>query len=121
MLLPFKLGVGGIMGNGRQFMSWIGLTDLARVIRFCLEQPLSGVVNAVSPQPATNHEFTKALGKALHRPTIFPMPAFAARLAFGEMANELLLASQRVTPERLLASGFQFSTPTLAGCFAQEL
>jgi hypothetical protein len=121
MLLPFKLGVGGIIGNGRQYMSWIGLTDLARVIRFCLEQPLSGVVNAVSPQPATNHEFTKTLGKALHRPTIFPMPAFAARLAFGEMANELLLASQRVTPERLLASGFQFSTPTLAGCFAQEL
>jgi len=110
MLLPFKLGLGGRVGSGRQYWSWITLTDLVRVIEFALDTPaLSGPVNAVAPVAATNLEFTKALGRALGRPTIFPMPALAARLALGQMANDLLLASARVVPRKLEQSGFVFS------------
>jgi uncharacterized protein (TIGR01777 family) len=114
MLRPFKLGIGGRVGNGHQYLSWIALDDLARSISHAiLTDSLRGPVNAVSPHPATNREFTKALGRVLGRPTIFPLPAFAARIALGEMADELLLASARATPDRLLASGFEFQFPEL--------
>jgi uncharacterized protein (TIGR01777 family) len=109
MLLPFQLGVGGNIGDGRQYMSWIELGDLVSVIQHAIEcESLSGPVNAVAPVAATNAEYTRALGRALGRPTIFPVPAFAARLAFGKMAEDLLLASVRVEPRALLSSGFQF-------------
>ena len=104
MLLPFRLGLGGKVGTGRQYMSWIALDDHLRVIQEAItNDALRGAVNTVAPNPVTNLEFTKTLGKVLSRPTIFPLPAFAARLALGEMANDLLLASTRVQPARLQA------------------
>jgi uncharacterized protein len=116
MLLPFKMGLGGIIGSGRQYMSWITLDDAIGAIHHVLTTDrLRGPVNATSPQPVTNREFTTALGRVLRRPTIFPMPAFAARFAFGQMADELLLASARVEPAKLLASGYTFRQPHLAG------
>ena len=109
MLLPFKLGVGGRIGSGDQYMSWISLADLCRTfLHVTRTASVRGPVNAVAPTPVTNAAFTKALGAALHRPAFFPLPAFAARLALGEMADALLLASTRVIPARLLASGFFF-------------
>jgi len=114
MLPPFKMGLGGRLGNGRQYLSWIAIDDVVGVILHALAKTeLSGPVNVVAPFPVTNLEFTRALGAALHRPTIFPMPAFAARLVFGEMADNLLLASTRVEPARLLASCYKFRLPTL--------
>jgi uncharacterized protein (TIGR01777 family) len=109
MLTPIKLGVGGVVGSGQQYFSWIALDDLVSAIQHVLScANLSGAVNLVAPHPVTNREFTKTLGRVLHRPTVFPMPAVAARLAFGEMADELLLSSTRVEPRRLLESGFRF-------------
>lgn len=114
MLPPFRIGVGGRIGPGTQFMSWITLEDLVGVIRAALQNDtLAGPVNAVSPQPVTNSAFTAALATALRRPALLPMPAFAARLAFGEMADALLLASARVEPARLTAAGHVFRHPTL--------
>lgn len=114
MLTPFKLGGGGRVGSGRQYWSWISVDDAAGAFLHALmTQSLSGPVNAVAPHPVTNQEFTKTLGKVLGRPTLVPMPAFAARLALGEMADELLLASTRVTPGRLLDSGYTFRHSTL--------
>jgi uncharacterized protein len=114
MLTPFKLGVGGAIGSGRQYFSWIALDDLVSAIGFVLRTAaMSGPVNAVAPQPVTNREFTKTLGRVLGRPTVLPMPAFAARLAFGEMADEMLLSGARVEPRALLASGFKFQYPEL--------
>jgi uncharacterized protein (TIGR01777 family) len=109
MLLPFRLGVGGILGSGSQYVSWITLDDAVGIILHALAtEGLNGPVNAVAPRAVTNREFTKTLGGVLKRPTIFPMPAFAARLAFGEMADALLLSSARVVPERLQATGFRY-------------
>lgn len=109
MLTPFKLGLGGNMGNGRQWWSWIDVGDLVGAIHHILENDrLAGPVNAVAPSPVTNAEFTKTLAGVLSRPAILPMPALAARLAFGQMADELLLASQRVEPTKLMASGYPF-------------
>ncbi len=109
MLLPFKLGAGGVLGNGRQYFSWISLDDVVRAIQFAVENDsLSGPVNLVSPNTVTNREFTKTLGQVLSRPTVLPMPAFAARLAFGEMADSLLLASTRVVPKALATAGFDY-------------
>lgn len=114
MLLPFKLGGGGVIGDGQQWMSWIALDDAAGAIQHCLAtESVTGPVNAVSPNPVTNYEYTKTLGKVLGRPTVLPMPAFVARLAFGRMADELLLASARVMPRELTASGYQFRQPEL--------
>ena len=114
MLLPFRLGLGGPVGSGRQYMSWITIDDAVGAIRHALVmQTLSGPVNVVSPNPVTNLEFSRALGRALRRPAFAPMPAFAARLAFGEMADALLLASTRVVPDALLASGHILSHPDL--------
>jgi uncharacterized protein (TIGR01777 family) len=122
MLLPFKLGVGGKVGSGKQYYSWIALDDVIEIIHFALaNEQLSGAVNVVAPEPATNAEFTKALGRALSRPTIFPAPAFGLRLAFGEMADALLLASERVLPERLRAAGYQFKYPSLDGALQHLL
>lgn len=107
MLPPFKLGLGGKVGSGFQYMSWISITDVVGAVMHVLKsKELSGPLNIVSQQPVTNLEFTKALGRVLSRPTVFPLPAFAARLAFGEMANELLLSSTGVIPSRLIRSGF---------------
>ena len=122
MLLPFRMGVGGNIGNGRQYWSWIGLNDLARVFAYCLDNPeIRGPVNAVSPNCMTNADFTKAVGSVLHRPTVLPLPAFAAKLVLGEMADELLLASVRVKPEKLLSAGFQFQQPDLKQCLQFEM
>jgi uncharacterized protein len=114
LLTPFRLGVGGQLGNGRQWMSWISLTDAVRAIRFALARPgLQGVANAVAPQPVTNAEFTRALGAVLGRPTLFTVPTAALRLGFGEMAEVTLLASQRALPEHLEAAGFRFEHPRI--------
>lgn len=122
MLLPFKLGVGGRIGSGMQFWSWISIDDAVGAICHALAtEQLAGPVNAVAPQSMTNKEFTKVLGRVLRRPTIIPMPAFAARLAFGEMAEELMLASTRVEPVRLLESGYEFRQPTLEIALRQLL
>jgi hypothetical protein len=126
MLLPFRLGVGGKVGSGEQYMSWISLADQIRTLIHAIRtDSLRGPINAVAPAPVTNAAFTKALGRALHRPTVLPMPAFAARLVFGEMADALLLASTRVIPQRLLASGFFFKDreiePTLARIVKEKL
>ncbi len=109
MLTPFKLGLGGRVGSGRQYVSWASLDDAVGAILHAVHtESVSGPVNVVAPAPCTNLELTKALGAALKRPTIFPVPAFGARLIFGEMADALLLASQRVLPERLKATGYSF-------------
>jgi hypothetical protein len=114
MLVPFRLGLGGVVGSGRQFLPWIELSDAAGVVLFSIvSDSLSGPVNAVAPQAVTNREFTRALGHALRRPTVFPLPAAVARLAFGEMADELLLASARAEPRKLLASGYAFRRPEI--------
>ena len=114
MIPPFKLGAGGRLGTGRQFISWIAIDDVLGALEHALDTPaLSGPVNTVSPSPATNDEFTRTLGHVLRRPTIAAMPAFAARLLFGEMAGALLLSSQRVEPQRLVESGYRFRFPDL--------
>ena len=114
MLTPFRLGLGGRIGNGRQFMSWIALDDaIGAIYQALMTESLAGAVNLVTPNPVTNQEFTKTLGRVIRRPTIFPMPAPAARLALGEMADALLLASARVHPARLLTSGYAFRYPDL--------
>jgi uncharacterized protein len=122
MLPPFKAGLGGILGNGRQFMSWIAVDDAIGVIEHALvDESLCGPVNAVTPQPVTNRDFTKALGRALGRPTLFPVPSFVLRLAFGELAEALLLASARVVPARLQSSGYSFRYPDLPGALKHLL
>lgn len=114
MLLPFKLGGGGIVGNGQQWWSWVCLDDLPRIILHCIQtESLSGPVNATAPGAVNNREFTKTLGRVLRRPTIFPMPAFVVKLAFGEMGDELLLGSTHVVPEQLKTSGYEFAHPEL--------
>jgi len=110
MLLPFKLGAGGRLGSGQQWMSWVTLEDVVGILRMAIEKTVvRGAVNVVAPQPVKNAEFTKVLAKALHRPAIFPAPVFALRLALGEMANALLLSSQRVAPQKLEQAGFRFA------------
>ncbi|MDA1055223.1 MAG: TIGR01777 family oxidoreductase [Planctomycetota bacterium] len=114
MLLPFKLGGGGRVGSGKQYWSWISIDDAVGAIHHAMmADSLAGPVNVVAPNPVTNLEFTKTLGRVLRRPTIIPMPAFAAKLALGEMADELLLASSRVDAKKLLQSGYEFRQPTL--------
>jgi uncharacterized protein (TIGR01777 family) len=114
LLTPFRLGLGGVLGSGQQYMSWIALDDLVRVIQFALHAAaLCGPVNAVTPEPITNREFTKTLGRVLGRPTVLRMPAAAIRLAFGEMADEMLLVGARVAPSALSAARFEFHYPRL--------
>ena len=114
MLLPFKLGVGGVIGSGKQWMSWISMDDHIAAINFAIENEiLRGAVNSVSPNPVTNEEFTKTLGEVLYRPTILPLPEFAVSMIFGEMGDALLLASTNVLPKRLEDAGFEFKFPRL--------
>jgi uncharacterized protein (TIGR01777 family) len=122
MLLPFSLGLGGKIGTGRQFMSWISLDDAVGATYHALTtDSLVGAVNVVAPAPVTNSEFTRTLARVLRRPALVPMPAFAARLAFGEMADALLLASARVVPSRLQGSGYRFRHPELEGALRHLL
>lgn len=122
MLLPFKLGVGGRIGSGRQYWSWIALDDAVGAIHHALvTESLVGPVNVVVPVPATNAEFTRALGRVLRRPTIAPLPAFAVRLMLGEMADALLLASARVVPTRLQETDYTFRHPDLEGALRHLL
>jgi uncharacterized protein (TIGR01777 family) len=119
MALPFKLGAGGRLGSGRQWMSWLTLEEAVGIIGFALtNSALAGPTNAVTPNPLQNTEFTRILAKTLHRPALFPAPEFALRLALGEMADALLLASQRVKPSRLEQAGYQFADPELAHALA---
>lgn len=109
MLFPFRLGLGGRLGNGKQYISWITLQDALRAIAYCLtESGISGPVNVVAPHPATNLEFTKSLGRALFRPTVLPVPGIFIRLVLGEMGQELLLEGTRAIPKKLLDNGFSF-------------
>ncbi|MFZ1699654.1 MAG: TIGR01777 family oxidoreductase [Pyrinomonadaceae bacterium] len=114
MLTPFKLGVGGVVGNGKQWMSWISMDDHIAAINYAIEnENLRGAVNSVSPNPVTNEEFTKTLGEVLYRPTFLPLPEFAVSMVFGEMGDALLLASTKVIPKRLTDAGFEFKYPEL--------
>jgi uncharacterized protein (TIGR01777 family) len=121
MMLPFKFGAGGRIGSGRQWISWIALTDVVRIIRQALEnRAITGAVNVVAPLPVRNVDFAKALGQAMHRPAILPVPAFALEFAMGEMA-EALLASQRVLPARMEQLGYRFSERELTSALASIL
>lgn len=114
MLPAFKLGLGGVVGHGRQHISWIALPDLVRAIMFILDnETIAGPVNLTSPQPVTNREFTRTLGAVIHRPTVFPAPRFGIRILFGEMGDSLLLSGSRVMPRALPDHGFEFNYPDL--------
>jgi len=114
MALPFRLGAGGRLGSGRQWMSWLALEELVAMIQYALAtDSLAGPANAVSPHPVRNADFTKVLARVLHRPAIFPAPDFALRLALGEMADALLLASQRVLPKKFESLRYRFLLPDL--------
>jgi uncharacterized protein len=122
MLLPFRLGLGGRMGNGRQWWSWIHIDDVVAAVWHAVETPtLFGPVNTTAPNPATNAELTRVLARVVHRPAVLPVPAFAVRLAFGEFANEGLLASSRVEPKKLAASKFVFKFPALTNALNNVL
>jgi uncharacterized protein (TIGR01777 family) len=122
MLLPFRLGLGGTLGAGRQWMSWIALTDVVRALRFMIEtETLVGPVNVVAPNAVTNAEFTDTLGRVLGRPTFTKVPTFALKLALGQMAEDTALASQRVVPRRLSEAGFQFELPRIEPALRHEL
>lgn len=119
MRTPFRLGLGGRLGSGRQYISWIALADLVGIVQFLIErEDLSGAFLCTAPEPTTNAEFTKALGRVLRRPTLFPAPAFALRLLLGDLAEELLLGSQRCLPTRLAEAGYQYRYPALAAALA---
>ena len=113
MLTPIRFGVGGRLGNGKQWMPWVTLDDVTRAIEFLLTHEVRGAFNVVAPEPATNAEVTRAIGRVLHRPTWFPVPPFALRLLLGQAADELLLSSARVVPQRLVEAGFSFAHPHL--------
>jgi uncharacterized protein (TIGR01777 family) len=122
MILPFRLGVGGRLGSGKQWMSWIALEDVVGIIRAMIaDERFGGSVNLVTPNPIENVEFTQVLARVLNRPTIFPAPAFALRLALGEMADALLLVSQRVRPERVLAAEYAFQHADLEAALRATL
>jgi uncharacterized protein (TIGR01777 family) len=119
ILLPFRLGLGGRLGSGRQWMSWIHLDDLIALIVFAIEsEQCKGVMNAVAPHPVTNDEFTHDLARALHRPAVFPVPEFGLKLLYGEM-SQVILGSQRVIPEAALQAGFQFRFAELGPALRQ--
>ena len=122
ILLPFRLGIGGRLGSGRQWMSWIARTGVVGALRFMIDnESLAGPVNVVTPNPVTNAEFTDVLGRVLGRPTFTMVPAFALKLALGQMAEDTALASQRVVPRRLREAGFQFELPALEAALRREL
>lgn len=122
MLTPFKLGLGGVLGSGKQYMSCVAIDDVVGAIHHCLtHEELDGPVNLVAPDPITNYEFTKTMGRVLNRPTIFPAPAFVLKIAIGEMADALLLSSTRVAPKELVKSGYQFRCPTVESALRHVL
>ena len=122
MLLPFRLGAGGPIGSGQQWMSWVDREDVLRAIEWAIDQSkVRGVYNITSPVPVTNRDFARGLGRALHRPAVMPTPAFALRAVFGEMADEMLLNGQRVVPARATAEGFTFAYPTIDSSLAHSL
>lgn len=122
MLLPFKLGLGGPIGNGKQWMSWVDRSDAVRFVEWAIDTSSArGVYNVTAPDPVRNRDFGRALGAALHRPAILPAPAFALKLAFGEMAEEVLLGGQRVLPVRAAAEGFAFERPKLSDSLTSQL
>jgi uncharacterized protein (TIGR01777 family) len=122
MLTPFRLGLGGKIGDGKQYMSWLTLEELIGMIQFALQtESLSGPVNAVAPNPVTNLEMTRILGRLVHRPTIFSVPSLAVRILFGEMGIDLLLAGARVKPVRLSEAGYEFKHPDLEHALGQVL
>lgn len=122
LLTPFKMGMGGKVGSGKQYISWVAIDDVVNAIKLALkDESIRGPLNVVSPNPVTNEEFTKTLGHVLSRPTALAMPAFAVRLAFGEMADEMLLASQRVIPKKLNDAGYEFQQPELEGALRKHL
>jgi uncharacterized protein (TIGR01777 family) len=122
MMLPFKFGAGGKLGSGQQWMSWVTLEDVVGILRLAIENAsVRGAINVVSPQPLQNAEFTSMLAKAMHRPALFPAPAFALRLALGEMADALLLSSQRVLPQVLEKLGYRSLQPDLSSALAAIL
>ena len=122
MMLPFRFFAGGKTGSGKQWMSWVALEDVVGILRYAIEnRAIRGAVNVVAPQPLRNAEFTEILARAMHRPALFPAPAFALRLALGEMADALLLSSQRVTPSRLKQLGYKFLHPDLSNALAAAL
>ncbi len=122
MLPAFRMGGGGILGSGQQYMSWISINDVARAIEFLLtNETISGPVNLVAPNPVTNAEFTKTLGKVLVRPTLFRVKPLPLKIMLGEMAREMLLEGNRVQPEKLEAAGFKFEFPTLQKALEKEL
>jgi uncharacterized protein (TIGR01777 family) len=122
MMLPFRFGLGGPIGSGEQWMSWVTREDALRMVQWAVDGgEVRGVYNVVSPQPVRNRELTRALGKALHRPAILPAPAFALRMAFGQMADEALLASQRVIPERGESEGFWFEDRSIDRALARAV
>ena len=114
MMLPFRLGVGGPIGSGRQWMSWVDREDVLRAMEWAIDRPeVRGVYNITAPNPVINRDFARALGRALRRPAVLPTPAFALRLIFGQMADEMLLSGQRVAPARATIEGFAFEYPTI--------
>ena len=121
MLLPFKLGVGGRVASGRQWWSWVSLDDLVAAYLFVLEGELAGPVNLASPSPATSAAFAKALGRALHRPAVLPVPAFAIKVLFGERGEAVVLEGQRTLPARLLDAEFEFAYADLDAALAHAL
>jgi uncharacterized protein len=122
MMRPFKFGVGGKIGSGQQWISWITLDDVVAALRFALEnEAVSGPVNVAAPQPVRNAIFAKELARAMARPAIFPAPAFALRMALGEMADALLLASQRVSAKKLSALGYSFQFADLGSALGHVL
>ncbi len=122
MWVPFQLGAGGVLGDGRQMFSWIALDEIPLIMDFLIRtEGIMGPVNVTSPQPVTNAEFTKAFGKAINRPTVLPVPAFGARLLFGEMADALLLEGAKVMPKKLLDAGYAFRYPDIDSALAVSL
>lgn len=122
MLTPFRLGLGGVMGDPKAYMSWITLDDLVRAIVHCAQTPaLAGAVNGVAPNPVTNRAFAHSLAQAVHRPAVFNVPSFVLRTALGEMADNLLLQDLRAVPRRLLDAGFDFQDPELDAALASLL
>lgn len=122
MMLPFKLGVGGPVGSGKQWMSWIDRDDAVKIVEWAIDNAnVRGIYNATAPEPVSNREFARALGRAMHRPSFMPAPAFALRIAFGQMAEEVLLGGQRVLPRRAEREGFRFDLPTLDASLARHI
>ena len=121
MWVPFQMGLGGVLGSGKQMMSWVALDEIPFIIEHLINRDIFGPVNVVSPKPVSNKEFTKALGRVIKRPTFFPMPGFMIKLIFGEMGERLLLEGARVIPRRLQENGYRFHYPEIKSALEQAV